>query len=50
MLFSDIGAAPGGAPTAPVWRKAPQKRERPVREAPVDPNSPFAQLAALKRR
>ena len=35
---------------APVWRKAPQKRQKPVREAPVDPNSPFAQLAALKRR
>ena len=35
---------------APVWRKAPQKREKPIRETPVDPNSPFAQLAALKRR
>ncbi len=36
---------------APVYRKAPQKRERPKqRETLVDPNSPFAQLAALKRR
>ena len=36
---------------APVYRKAPQKRDKPARaEPPPDPNSPFAQLAALKRR
>jgi ATP-dependent RNA helicase SUPV3L1/SUV3 len=36
---------------APVWRKAPQKREKPaLREVPVDPLSPFAALAALKHR
>jgi ATP-dependent RNA helicase SUPV3L1/SUV3 len=36
---------------APVWRKAPQKRGPPKpRETPVDPNSPFARLAALKQR
>ena len=37
--------------SAPVWRKAPQKREKPApREVPVDPLSPFAALAALKHR
>jgi ATP-dependent RNA helicase SUPV3L1/SUV3 len=36
---------------APVYRKAHPKREKPApREIPVDPNSPFAGLAALKRR
>jgi ATP-dependent RNA helicase SUPV3L1/SUV3 len=36
---------------SPVWRKAPQKRDKPKRaETPPDPNSPFAQLAALKRK
>ena len=45
------GEAPSGAPNAPVYRKAPQKRERPVRpEPPPDPHSPFARLAALKQR
>jgi ATP-dependent RNA helicase SUPV3L1/SUV3 len=45
------GEAPNGAPNAPVYRKAHQKRDRPARpEPPPDPNSPFAQLAALKRR
>jgi ATP-dependent RNA helicase SUPV3L1/SUV3 len=35
----------------PVYRKAHQKRDKPKpKEAPVDPNSPFAGLAALKRR
>jgi ATP-dependent RNA helicase SUPV3L1/SUV3 len=36
---------------APVWRKMPRKRERPARqEAPPDPHSPFASLAALKAK
>ena len=35
--------------STPVYRKAPQKRDKPARPAPPpDPNSPFAQLAALK--
>jgi ATP-dependent RNA helicase SUPV3L1/SUV3 len=45
------GEAPNGAPNAPVWRKARGKREKPARrEAPPDPNSPFASLAALKAK
>jgi ATP-dependent RNA helicase SUPV3L1/SUV3 len=47
------GEAPGGAPNAPVYRKAREKRrERPAKKVavPVDPNSPFAALAALKAR
>jgi ATP-dependent RNA helicase SUPV3L1/SUV3 len=37
---------------APVYRKTAQKRgkPRPARQAPVDPHSPFAQLAALKAK
>ena len=36
---------------APVWRRAPQKVQKPKRaEPPPDPNSPFAALAALKGR
>ena len=35
--------------STPVYRKAPQKRDKPARPAPPpDPNSPFAQLAVLK--
>jgi len=46
-----MGSAPSGAPNAPVYRKAPQKRAKAARpEPPPDPNSPFAQLAALKNR
>jgi ATP-dependent RNA helicase SUPV3L1/SUV3 len=45
------GEAPNGAPNTPVWRKARGKREKPARrEAPPDPRSPFASLAALKAK
>jgi ATP-dependent RNA helicase SUPV3L1/SUV3 len=45
------GETPEGAPNAPVWRRArPHKPVPSPKPAPVDANSPFAQLAALKRR
>jgi ATP-dependent RNA helicase SUPV3L1/SUV3 len=46
------GETPEGAPNAPVWRRARPQKQRPAPRAEpvVDANSPFAQLAALKRR
>ncbi|HJR56616.1 MAG TPA: helicase-related protein [Rhizomicrobium sp.] len=45
------GETPEGVSNAPVWRRARNRPERPVKEpAPAGKDSPFAQLAALKRQ